>query len=235
MEIPYALVNATIYFIVWYFPIQLPLSAHIAGFWWLTYAIFFQIYIISFALAVIYFSPDLPSANVLCGMLLNFLIAFCGVIQPPSLLPGFWKFMWRTSSFTYFIDNLVSTCLHDRQVRCSSTEMNYLDPPDGLTCNQYLQPFFATNNGYVANPSATSQCAVCQYSVGDQYLATVGMSYSHRWRNIGLFFVYILFNVFCMLSMYYIFRVRHFSLSLPKLPAFLRRKKAAKDEEKPQS
>lgn len=235
VEIPYALVNATIYFIVWYFPIQLPLSAHIAGFWWLTYAIFFQIYIISFALAVIYFSPDLPSANVLCGMLLNFLIAFCGVIQPPSLLPGFWKFMWRTSSFTYFIDNLVSTCLHDRQVRCSSTEMNYLDPPDGLTCNQYLQPFFATNNGYVANPSATSQCAVCQYSVGDQYLATVGMSYSHRWRNIGLFFVYILFNVFCMLSMYYIFRVRHFSISLPKLPAFLRRKKKAKDEEKPQS
>lgn len=214
-EIPYAMIVSTIYYICWYFPLRLPLDAATAGFWWMTYAIFFQLYYISFGLGIVYFCPDLPTANVILGVLLNFIISFCGVMQPPSLIPHFWKFMWRASPYTYFVESMAGTCLHNRKVVCSSSEMNYLNPPNGETCGKYLSAFFQYNNGYVADPNATSNCGVCPYSVGDEYLKTVGMFFSHRNRNIAIFIAYIVFNLSFMLVSYSIFRVHHWTPVTP--------------------
>ncbi|VEU23039.1 DEKNAAC104080 [Brettanomyces naardenensis] len=230
VEVPYSVLFSTFYFIAFYFPIQLPLKASVCGFWWFTYCIFFQLYYLSFGLTVVYFSPDLPSANVMTAMLLNFVISFCGVVQPPSLLPGFWKFMWRLSPLTYFVENMVATTLHDRPVHCSAKELNYLKPPEGMTCGEYLKPFFESNDGYVANPEAVSKCGICKFSVGDQYLSTLGMSFYHRWRNIGLFCVYIVFNLACLLGIYYLLRVR--GLDLPKFKLFKKGKDEKDDEDK---
>lgn len=214
-EIPFCVCFSTIYFICWYFPIQLDNSASRCGMWWFTYCIFFQIYYISFSLTIVYAAPDLPSANVLTGLGWSFVIAFCGVLQNPHLLPGFWKFMWRLSPLTYFVDNFLSLVLHERKVTCSATEYNYLQPPSGSTCGEYLQSYFLDNSGYVDNPNATADCAVCQYASGDEYLKTVGMSYSHRWRNVGFFCVYICFNLCAMMSLHYFFRIRKYSLKTP--------------------
>lgn len=210
-EIPYAILISTFYFICFYFPIKMPLNASVAGFWWLIYCVFFQLYYVSFALAIVYLSGSLPTANVLVGVLLSFCISFCGVMQPPSFLPHFWKFMWRVSPYTYFVESIASTYLHNRKVACSASEMNYLDPPDGLTCGQYLKSFFANNNGYTANPNATEHCGICPYSVGDEYLKTIEMFYSHRSRNIGIFVAYIGFNICAMVFGYWAFRVRHWN------------------------
>ena len=214
-EIPFSIIFSTIYFICWYFPIQLDNSAARCGMWWFTYCIFFQLYYVSLGLAIVYSSPDLPSANVLTGLALNFIISFCGVVQTPKLMPGFWKFMWRLSPFTYFMDNFLSLGLHERVVECSKQEYNYLQPPSGSTCGDYLANYFETNNGYVNNPNATSDCAVCLYRVGDEYLKSVGMSYSHRWRNVGFYCVYIGFNVCAMAGLYYILRVRKMNVTSP--------------------
>ena len=211
VEIPYAIAFSTIYFIAWYFPVQLDNSPNHAGFWWFTYCIFFQLYYPSFALMVLYPAPDLASANILMGLFFNFSVSFCGVLQRPNLMPGFWKFMWRTSPLTYFVGNELSVLLHDRPVVCSETEYNYLQPPSGLTCGDFLEDYFKTNTGYVNNPNATSDCAVCQYSVGDDYLESIGVFYGDRWRNIGLFCAYIIFNLFLMNSLYYVFRVKRWS------------------------
>ncbi|ODV84095.1 hypothetical protein CANARDRAFT_9087 [[Candida] arabinofermentans NRRL YB-2248] len=213
VEIPYSIVCGTVYFVVWYFPVQVDNEPSRAGLWWFTQSFFFQLYYVSLALAVVYASPDLPSANVLVGLLFNFIVSFCGVVQPPSSMPHFWKFMWRASPFTYIIQNLVGILLHDRPVVCSDTELNYLEPPDGQTCGNYLATFFESHAGYVKNPDDTSNCGVCQYKVGDEYLKTVGISYSYRWRNIGFFCIYIIANVVFMISLYYTLRVRKFSLT----------------------
>lgn len=226
-EIPYSVFASTLYFIAWYFPIGLSHSATTMGFWWLNYCIFFQLYYVSLGLGIVYASPDLPSANVILGMIFNFIIGFCGVVQLPSLLPTFWKFMWRASPFTYYVDSMLSTCIHDREVVCSSEEMNYLEPVGNQSCGEYLSEYFETHNGYLSNPDDYSNCGVCSYKVGDQYLSLVGMSMSHRWRNVGLYFVYILFNLWAMLFMYWLFRVRGLSI---KLPSF----KSAKPKAQPQ-
>lgn len=207
-ELPYSVCFSTIYFICWYFPIQLDNSPKIAGFWWFSYCIFYQLYYTSLSLGIVYASPDLPSANVIMSLLFNFTIAFTGVCQSPYLMPKFWKFMWRVSPLTYFLNNLLSLVLHDRIVECSEYEYNYVDPPGGLTCGEYLTNYFESHTGYVANPSDSTDCAVCQYRVGDEFLATVGMSYNDCWRNVGLFCVYIIFNAFAMVLMYYLLRIR---------------------------
>ncbi|GMF82615.1 unnamed protein product [[Candida] boidinii] len=213
---PYSILFSTIYFVAWYFPTQLDNAPAVAGFWWFTVCFFFQFYYVSLALWVIYMSPDLPSANVIVSLMFNFIMSFCGVLQPPDRMPGFWKFMWRASPFTYFIENIVGVLLHNRNVYCSPQELSYLQPPDGLTCGEYLNPFVEKNPGYIANPNDTANCGYCQYSVGDDYLDQVNIKFSHRWRNIGLFCVYIGFNVFAMVGSYYLFRVRGVSMTPPK-------------------
>ncbi|KAG0690851.1 ATP-binding cassette transporter snq2 [Pichia californica] len=182
-EIPYGILFSTIFFVAWYFPIQLDNEPSRAGFWWFSYCFCFQLYYPSFSLMILYPSPDLPSANILLGLFFSITVAFCGVIQKPMLMPGFWKFMWRLSPMTYFIGNQVSTLLHDRPVHCGTDEFNYLEPPSGMTCGDYLDDFFKNNAGYVANGNATSNCAVCQYSVGDDFLDSIEVSYYDRWRN----------------------------------------------------
>ena len=219
-ELPYCIIFSTLYFIGWYFPIQFNDSPERCGFWWFTYCFFYQLYYPSLALAVLYPSPDLPTANVIMGLIFSFTMAFCGVFQPPALMPGFWKFMWRVSPLTYFVGNLLSNSLHGRRVECAAEEYNYLDPPSGLTCGAYLGPYFEYNTGYVNNPNDTSNCAVCKYSVGDEYLATIEVTFGQRWRNVGFFCVYIGFNFFAMVALYYIFRVRRLNPISPILNRF---------------
>lgn len=220
-EIPYCIIFSTIFFVCWYFPIQLDNEPSRAGFWWFNYCFFYQLYFPAFALMILYAAPDLPSANILLGLFFSVTLAFCGVVQRPQLMPGFWKFMWRLSPITYFVGNQVGILLHDRPVHCGEEEFNYLDPPDGLTCGSFLENYFESNAGYVNNPNDTSNCAVCQYSVGDDFLESIGVSYGDRWRNIGLFCAYICFNLFLMNFLYFVFRVKR--LSPFNLLGFLKR------------
>ena len=208
VEIPYGTVFSTVYFVCWYFPIQLDNEPSRAGMWWFTYCFFFQMFYITLALATVYVSPDLPSANVLMALIFSFIIAFCGVVQKPNLMPGFWKFMWRLSPFSYFVNNMISVLVHDRPVICKEEEFNVLQPITGETCGEYLSDFFSGNDGYVNNPNASSNCQVCQYSVGDEYLKDTGMSYSVVWRNVGFFCAYIAFNFCSMVALYYVLRVK---------------------------
>lgn len=210
-ELPYHLVFSTFLFIAFYFPVGYDRSAHVAGYFYLIYCIFFQLYYVSFALMVIYFSPDAPSASIITSLLFSFMISFCGVLQPVSQMPGFWTFMWKVSPYTYFIQSYMGISFHDRPVRCSFEEFNILEPPQGLSCGEFLDPFVEAATGYVNNPNATSSCEYCVFRVGDEYLATVGASYSYIWRNVGFMCAFIVFNIVAMLGMYYMFRVKSWS------------------------
>lgn len=71
-----------------------------------------------------------------------------------------------------------------------------------------MAPFLKYGTGYVKNENATTNCAYCQYSVGDEYLAFISAPYSNLWRNFGFYFAYIFFNIFAMVGVYYLFHVR---------------------------
>lgn len=222
-ELPYHLVFSTLLYCCFYFPVKYDTSPQIAGYFYFIYCIVFQLYYVSFALWVVYFSPDAASASVISSLLFSFMIAFCGVLQPVSQMPGFWTFMYKVSPYTYFIQSYMLITFHGRAVQCEPREFQTLQPPSGQTCGEYMQTYLDTMTGYINNPDATSNCQYCTYDIGDQYLSTLGISYSYKWRNVGLMFAYIVFNLCAMLVFYYLFRVKVWTT--PKIFEMFKKKK----------
>jgi len=234
-EIPYHLISGALFFCCVYFPLKVDTNADRAGVFYFNYSIIYQIYYISLGLLIIYSAPNLGSASVITGLCFSFMISFCGVVQPVSLMPGFWTFMWKVSPLTYVIQTLMSLLLHDKKVVCSKDEYSYFEPPSGQTCQEFAGSFIKRTTGYLLNPSDTSNCGYCEYTVGDEYLRSVSVKYSNRWRNFGFLWVYIIFNIFTMCFLYYIFRVSKVTpvgYVMAKLDSWREKRKKGKTEEK---
>ncbi len=97
---------------------------------------------------------------------------------------------------TYLISGWASTGLQGRQVHCAANELARFDPPSGQTCGEYLSRYLQGGApGQLYNPRATSQCEYCPLTSADQFLAASNIYASERWRNFGIGFAYIIFNV----------------------------------------
>jgi len=90
------------------------------------------------------------------------------------------------------------TELHGRSVVCKTSELNTFTAPPGSTCGSYMEKFFANGGpGYIVN-NATSNCQYCAYKAGDQFYKALGYSFSHRWRDLGIFACYIASSIILM-------------------------------------
>lgn len=97
---------------------------------------------------------------------------------------------------TYLVGGWAGTGLRGRSVTCSESESAIFDPPPGQTCLQYLTDFLnAGAPGQLYNPSATSACQYCPISSAEQFLAATSVYPSQRWRNFGIVWAFIVFNV----------------------------------------
>ena len=56
------------------------------------------------------------------------------------------------------------------------------------------------------NPEATQDCMYCQYSVGNQFLSSLNINASDKWRDFGVFLVFVVTNWF--LVYFFIWSVR---------------------------
>ena len=115
--------------------------------------------------------------------------------------------MYRVSPFTYLVDGMLSTGLANTHVHCSSIEYSTIQPRPNETCSQYLASYSNITGGYVNNPEATQDCQYCAASSTNTYLAQISSSYGHRWRNFGIMWAFIIFNVFAALFFYWLARV----------------------------
>jgi hypothetical protein len=126
---------------------------------------------------------------------------FCGVTIPAPRMPKFWHaWLYQLDPFTRLIGGMVTTALHDLPVHCTSSELNAFTAPDGQTCGEYMEGFFnAGGIGYIVD-NTTSNCEYCAYSVGDEYYSTLGMSFDHRWRDLGIYIAFFVSNVIILIS-----------------------------------
>ncbi|KAF1834047.1 hypothetical protein BDW02DRAFT_353173 [Decorospora gaudefroyi] len=211
VEIPYGVVAGILAFASFYYPVVGAGQSGQRQGLVLLFCIQLLIYTSTFSDMTIAALPDAETASGLVSLLTLMSILFNGVLQPPSDLPGFWLFMYRASPFTYWIGGMVSTMLAGRQVTCSGREVSVFDPPAGQTCGAYLEEYVRLSGGTVQNPGATSGCQFCSLSNADQFLAGSNIYYSERWRNFGIIFAFIGFNVFIAILTYYLFRVADLS------------------------
>lgn len=192
VEIPYRLVAGTVYFIVWYFPIDFPRDSATVGYNWLMMMLF-ELYYLGFGQAIASFSPNELMASLLVPIFFMFIVAFCGVLVPYAAMPRFWRvWMYPLSPFTYVLEGFLGTLTHQVPVRCAEAELAKFTPPPNTTCSDYVQGFLQLAGGYVEERAG--ECRFCAYEDGDQFVAGFNVKYGHRWRDVAIVVGYVVFN-----------------------------------------
>lgn len=214
VELPWNTLMSIIIYFCFYYPIGMYRNAIPAGqvhergalFWLFIWT--FLLLSSTFTDMVIAGLDNAETAGNIGNLLFSLCLIFCGVLAGPSVLPGFWIFMYRVSPFTYLIDGMLATGLANTDITCSDIELVSLQPPPGgQTCGDYMSEYIATAGGYLTNPNATADCRFCSASSTNDYLAQLSSSYSTRWRNFGIMWAFILFNVGAALFFYWLARV----------------------------
>lgn len=167
----------------------------------------FYLFTSTFAHMVIAGIEDCHTGGIFGTILFVICLGFCGVVATPEQLPGFWIFMYRVSPLTYIVSALMAAGYGDAEVICSQREILMMEVPPGLTCGAYLGPFANHTGGTVLNPKSTEICKYCIINNTNYFLETVHSHLGDVWRNFGLIWAYIIFNIFGALVMYWIFRV----------------------------
>ena len=81
----------------------------------------------------------------------------------------------------------------DKPVKCTTNELAIFDPSPNSTCGDYLANYMqgmgsGTN---LLNPDATTDCRVCQFAEGSDFLRTLNLKEeSYGWRNAGIVVVF---------------------------------------------
>ncbi|KAF2092656.1 ABC drug exporter AbcA [Rhizodiscina lignyota] len=214
VEIPWQSLMAVILFFTWYYPIGLYKNAepthqvHLRGAQMFLFIWEFLVYASTFANMTIAGIETAEGGGNVGNLLFSVSLIFCGVLATPTALPGFWIFMYRVSPFTYFVSGMLSTAVANTNLVCASNELQHFNAPSGQTCQEYLREYLSNGVGYLTPESAnTSFCELCPLSSTNQFLAQVNISYSESWRNFGILWAYICFNVMVAVFLYWAVRV----------------------------
>ncbi|GAA5895664.1 hypothetical protein JCM6882_000364 [Rhodosporidiobolus microsporus] len=202
VELPWNTLMAVIMYFCLYYPIGLYNNAgedvHIRGFLFFLFVWQFLLFTSTFSHMMIAFNETAENG----GNLANLLFSLCGVLATPSVFPQFWIFMYRVGPFTYLAEGLLSAAVGNTEVRCSSSEYLRFPPATG-TCGEYLSSYMSAAGGYLLDENATDECQFCSIQYTNVFLNSVSYSYNNRWRDFGLMWVYIIFNIFAALGLYY--------------------------------
>lgn len=172
VEIPYQILVGVISWACYYYPIYGSAQASQRQGLMLLLVVQFYIFTSTFATLVVSSLPDAETGGTIATLLFIMTLTFNGVLQPPSALPGFWIFMYRVSPLTYLIAGITATGLHGRQIHCADAELSVFNPPAGLSCGAYLDPYVRASGGQLYNPTAMRGCQYCQLQNADQYLSS---------------------------------------------------------------
>jgi ABC-type multidrug transport system permease subunit len=115
--------------------------------------------------------------------------------------------MYRVSPFTYLVSSVLATGLSGTEVHCSGIEVLQIPPLEGQSCSDYLGPYVEMIHGRLLADSPNGDCRLCAISSTDQYLEELSINPDDIWRNVGLLFVYIVFNAVMAVFLYWLIRV----------------------------
>lgn len=116
--------------------------------------------------------------------------------------------MYYVSPFTYLVSGVLSTGLANAPAFCKPLELKMVTPPSGLSCGAFLAEYLSYAGGQHLNPEALADCLYCPISDTNQFLKLIHAEYQHRWRNVGLLWAYVGFNIVAALGLYWFARVR---------------------------
>ncbi|KAF3761700.1 ABC transporter CDR4 [Cryphonectria parasitica EP155] len=213
VELPWNTLMAVFMFVCWYYPVGLYRNAEAAGqvhergaliflFLWA-----FLLFTSTFTDFIIAGFETAEAGGNIANLIFSLCLIFCGVLATPSTFPRFWIFMYRVSPFTYLVSGMLSAAVANTDVVCAANEYLTFQPLSNLTCGDYMEPYINVTGGYLTNANATSDCQFCSISESNVYLTGISTSYGERWRNFGIMWAFIIFNIFAALGLYWLARV----------------------------
>ena len=214
VELPWNTLMGVIIFFTFYYPIGLYHNAaytgevHARGGLFFLLILEFMLFTSSFTNMIIAPIETAETAGNIGNLMFSLTLIFCGVLVGPHALPGFWIFMYYLSPFNYLVDAMLSTAIANAPVVCAPNEIKTFNPAEpNQTCAEYMNPFIRGFGGYLQNPSAKINCEYCQLSSTNTFLTAVNSNFSHRWRNFGIMWAFIGFNIVMAVFLYWLARV----------------------------
>lgn len=186
VELPWNTLMAVLMFFCWYYPVGLFNNTTELGqttergalmfllFW------AFMLFTSTFTDMIIAGFETAEAGGNIANLLFMLCLIFCGVLANPSTFPRFWIFMYRVSPFSYLVSAMLSVALANTHVQCANNEYVHFDPPAGMTCFQYLDPYRNLTGGYIelGTENRTSDCSYCTTYETNTYLAQANSYYS---------------------------------------------------------
>ena len=216
-EIPMAVLGSVVYFLLWYYPTGLPRDSATAGYvFFMTMLWFF--FQASWGQWICAFAPSFTVISNVLPFFFVMVSIFNGVVRPYDALPVFWRYwMYWVNPSTWWIGGVLAAVLGDQAVQCAPGELTLFDAPPGQTCGEYAGAFVTQGMGYIANPDATSNCGYCAFADGAEYLSTINVSPSDKWRDLGIFCVFVCSNWALVYFFIYTTRVRGWTFGMGPL------------------
>ncbi|KAK0708091.1 ABC-2 type transporter-domain-containing protein [Lasiosphaeris hirsuta] len=187
-ELPCSVLCAACFFLPIYYMPGLQTESSRAGYQFIMVLIT-ELFSVTMAQALSALTPSLFVSSQFDPVIMITFALFCGITIPATQMPGFWRaWLYQLDPFTRLIGGMAVTALHDLPVVCRGVELNVFNAPPGQTCGEYLRPFFEDGGaGYLVNATAMGECEYCPYRVGDEFYEKLGLSFDHRWRDMGIF------------------------------------------------
>ncbi|KAH6617086.1 ABC-2 type transporter-domain-containing protein [Chaetomium tenue] len=194
-EMPYSILCAVSFFLPLYYMPGLQTEASRAGYQFFIILIT-EIFSVTLGQALSALTPSLFISSQFDPFIFVTFSLFCGVTIPAPQMPaGYRTWLYELNPFTRLISGMVVTALHDVPVQCAPAELNRFTAPNDTTCGEYMRPFFERGGpGYLVR-NATRACEYCAFKVGDEFYGPLGLSFDHRWRDLGIYILYILSNL----------------------------------------
>ncbi|KAJ6073637.1 uncharacterized protein N7446_001414, partial [Penicillium canescens] len=218
VEIPYQVLLGLLVWASYYYPIYgANQSSQVQGMM-LLFVIQFFVFTSTFAELVISALPDAETGGTVATLAFALILTFNGVMQTPTALPGFWIFMYRVSPLTYLIAGICGNVTTLSSCTLLPSGANCIQPtsrPDVRSISYRLAD--GRSRAIVQPCMALSDiCMLCpllprEYTVERLHLfvvkprsnLTCDSDYDERWRNWGLGWVYICFNIAAAATLYY--------------------------------
>ncbi|CAJ2504930.1 Uu.00g123240.m01.CDS01 [Anthostomella pinea] len=199
-ELPYSILCSVVFFIPLYYIPAFQYESTRAGYQYFMVLIT-ELFAITLGQVLASISPSAFVSSQFDPFIVITFALFCGVTIPKPQMPGFWRaWLYQLDPFTRLIGGTVSTALEGIEVHCKNSELNVFTAPEGQTCGTYMTSFFANSGpGYLVN-NDTSDCQYCAYHFGQEFYEPLGISYGHRWRDLGIFLAFVGSNLIILFA-----------------------------------
>ena len=115
--------------------------------------------------------------------------------------------MYRIAPLTYLIGGMAIAGLANSELECSPIELLHLNPPPARSCGEHMTPYISFFGGKILDPTAVRNCQFCPLFDTNAFLQSIGIDFNDRWRDLGLQFAYIGFNIGMTFFLFWLARV----------------------------